>query len=71
MAMYKVRYEIELEANSPLEATETVQKWISENEGGCIFTMQDQDTRKCFSVDLNEIEDDEVLNISEREFNTV
>lgn len=64
MANYKVNFEIELEANSPLEAAKLFNDWIQEQY--FIAIIQDEDN-KIYSVDLAEDDQDAVCDFSDYE----
>ena len=67
MKQYTVKFIIEsIDANSPLEAAKKVTKWIA--EGGMTFSLQDESTKQCFSVDLSEKDKDATLPLAEEEF---
>ena len=63
MANYKIVWEIELEADNPLEAAKTAMEWIK--DGSQQFYVQDTDTMKLSSVDLAEDGEDAVLPANE------
>jgi hypothetical protein len=57
---YKVVLEIEVQAESPLQAAKTVQEWV--RDGGFQFYVQPCDkSEKVFSVDLSEEDENAVL----------
>jgi hypothetical protein len=58
---YKVVYEIEIEADSPLEAAKQVAEWLKENDTSSMFYVQAEDDNKVFSIDLEEEDEDAVL----------
>ena len=62
MSIHKVVYEIEVEANSPLEAAKQVQKMMQDKVNSWQFYVQDEQLRM-FSVDLEEEPKDAVLSI--------
>ena len=74
MATYKVVWEIELDAETPLEAAKTALDWIKDGNDSCNncnqFTVQEDDynTKKelpIYSVDLQEEDEDAVLQITQ------
>ena len=69
MSQYTVKWIINsISADSPLEAAQKALDWIKD-EGQChTFTTQDEETKKCHSVDLDEIPGDEVTELTEEEF---
>lgn len=59
---HRVVLEIEVEADSPLEAAKEVQKWLQEKDSNWQFYVQPCDkSGDVFSVDLQEEDDDAVL----------
>jgi hypothetical protein len=60
MPHYKVVLEIELEAETPLEAAKTLVEWLKDGSNH-IYMVQDDDTHELFSVDLDEDDEDAVL----------
>ena len=67
MKTYKVVWEMELNAENPLEAAKTALKWIEESSdesGAHQFYVQDE-RGSLFSVDLDEYEEDAVLLVNE------
>jgi hypothetical protein len=58
---YKVVYEIEVEANSPLEAAKQVAQWLKEEDTSAMYYVQAEDNNKVVSIDLNEEDEDAVL----------
>ena len=62
MATFKVVWEIQLDANNPLEAAKTAQSWIQEHGSQCQqYYVQNDETNEVHSVDLNEEDEDAVL----------
>ena len=59
MATYKIAWEIELEAESPLEAAKEAQKWLRKDDW--MFYVQNSETNEIVSVDLQELDEDAVL----------
>ena len=60
MAEYKLSLEMELEADSPLEAAKKLQAWIRKADTNWQFYVQDEHN-KIHSVDLEEEDEDAVL----------
>lgn len=57
MATKRVVYEIEVEAETNIEAAKTVQDWLQNDPNqSWQFYVQDADTKKIVSVDLDEDE---------------
>lgn len=71
---YLVRWEIELDAGSPLDAAKTAFNWMRETNAQClIFHVIEHEPKKdgnAFSVDLAEIDEDAVLPLTIEEFYT-
>jgi len=61
MANYKVVLEIEIDANSPLDAAKKVQEWLNEADQMWAFYVQEEDIKQVFSVDLSEEDEDVVI----------
>lgn len=59
--LFKIVMEIEVPAENPLEAAKTLEKWIKENDSNFQYYVQDPDTQKIVSVDLQEEDEDAVL----------
>jgi len=64
MAHYKVVLEIEVDADSPLAAAQTVQSWLREGDFQ-YYVQEDEENGKVFSVDLTEDDEDAVLPIDD------
>jgi hypothetical protein len=63
---YKIVWEIELEANSPLEAAKIAHKWQQDYQSECTqFYVQAENESELFSVDLMEDDEDAVLPVTE------
>lgn len=60
MAHYKVALEIEVNADSPLEAAKTVEGWLR-NGNYQYYVQEDEENAEVFSVDLTEADKDAVL----------
>lgn len=53
MALFKVIFEIEVDAKTPLEAAKTVEDWLHQPEDHWQYYVQDN-KENVFSVDLDE-----------------
>lgn len=60
MSEFKVVLEIQMEANNPLEAAKTLEKWIKE-DGGFQYYVQNMETQEIHTVDLSEDDDDDAV----------
>ena len=61
MITHKVVLEIEVEADSPLEAAKQIQSWLDEGDSKWQFYVQPCDkSEDVFSVDLSEDDEDAV-----------
>jgi len=60
MTHYKVTLEIEVNADSPLEAAKTVQGWLRSDDYQ-YYVQEDEVDGKIVSVDLTEADEDAVL----------
>jgi hypothetical protein len=65
MAFYKVVHEIEVDADSPLEAAKTIQEWMDEADHKWQFYVQEEKSAELFSVDLEKEDKDAVLPVEE------
>ena len=66
MALYKVVWEIELDAETPLEAAQQAMDWLQDRDGTPQqFYVQEDGERELFSVDLSEPEDQQVYPVEE------
>lgn len=64
MAQFKVVWEIQLEANSPLEAAKTAREWqLDKDSSATMYYVQEDEKKEVFSVDLLEDDEDAVLPI--------
>lgn len=63
MANFKVVFEIEVDANNPLEAAQETQRWLRNDDWQ--YYVQNCETHKVFSVDLDEADEDAVLPVKE------
>ena len=61
MALFKVLFEITVEAKSPLKAAKTVQEWLQESQSNWQYYVQETGDKKVESVDLSEDDEDAVL----------
>ena len=61
MAKFKVVFEIDVEAKTPLEAAKTVQEWFDDANTKWQFYVQRQNGKKLYSVDLSEDDSAAVL----------
>jgi hypothetical protein len=60
---FKISWEIDMEANTPLEAAKIAQKWLRKDDWQ--FYVQNDETKEIFSVDLCEEDEDAVISIYE------
>lgn len=60
---YKVVLEIEIYANSPLQAAEMVEEWIQEPGSHWQYYVQSYDDDQVYSIDLEEDDINKVLDI--------
>lgn len=60
---YKVVLEIEINANSPLQAAEIVEEWIQELGSHWQYYVQSYDDDQIYSIDLEEDDINKVLDI--------
>ena len=62
MAEFKVVWEIQLDAENPLDAAKKAQEWQKDYENEATqFYVQKDGEKEVFSVDLNEDDEDAVL----------
>ena len=63
MATFKVVFEIDIEANTPLEAAKKVQDWLQNENDNWQYYVQESNRKnaKIFSVDLDENDESAVL----------
>lgn len=59
MKIFNVIWEINLTAATPLDAAKLAQEWLRDKGENWFFTVQDDETKKIYSVDL--AEDDSVI----------
>jgi hypothetical protein len=67
MKMYKVVFEIEILADNPIDAVTEVASWLKDENNEFAFTVQDDETKEIFSIDLAEEDDDRVLQMEKYE----
>jgi hypothetical protein len=65
MKNYMISLELEVFAETPLDAAKLAQERIREDNW--IFVVQDDETKKIFSVDLDEEDEDAVLPVNDYE----
>lgn len=58
---YKVSLEIQLHAESPLDAAKRVQGWLREDDSDWQFYVQKEGKKTVYSVDLAQDDEDAVL----------
>jgi hypothetical protein len=63
MANYKVVFEIEVDAETALEAAKIVQDWLQNPSDSWQFYVMNEDTQKVYSVDLDEHESVAVIDV--------
>jgi hypothetical protein len=61
MATFKVVWEIEVEAETPLKAAKKAEKWLRKPKMGWIYMVQEENESDIYSVDLDEEDDNAVL----------
>lgn len=64
MKTFKVVWEIQLDANDPLDAAKIALKWIQGSSQAHQFYVQEEDSKELFSVDLDEEDHDTVLPVN-------
>ena len=65
MKLYKVVFEIEIDAESPLQAAERIQDLIREVDSNWQFYVQAEDEKQIYSVDLEEEDEFAVYPVNE------
>lgn len=65
MATFKISWEIEIDAETPLEAAKEAQKWMKAKGSEWQFYVQEEHDQDIFSVDLAEEDDNAVLLVHE------
>jgi hypothetical protein len=63
--MLRVTWEIEVEAENPLEAAKEAQRMMQDPRNNWQFYVQDPSTKKISSVDFEEEDDEAVLQVKE------
>jgi len=63
MTTFRISWEIELDAETPLEAAQIAEQWQEEKQWQ--YYVQNADTNEIFSVDLQEEDEDAVLPVNE------
>jgi hypothetical protein len=63
MKNHKVVFEIEVNADTPLEAAKEVQSWLDDGDTKWQFYVQAEDSDKVFSIDLSEDDSCAVLEL--------
>jgi len=61
MATFKIVWDIELEAESPLEAAKEAQDWLKSSGSNWQYYVQEVGEKEVFSVYLSEDDEDAVL----------
>lgn len=59
MKTYKVVFEIEVDAETPLKAAKEIQSWLDEGDQKWQFYVQSYDSPDVFSIDLDELDSDQ------------
>ena len=62
MKTFRVVFEIEVQAETPLEAAKEVQDWLQNPNDNWQFYVQEDDDSTIYSIDLDEDESCAVLN---------
>jgi len=66
MKRFKISWEIELDAETPLDAAKEAQKWIqSKGNDWQYYVQEDGQNKDIFSVDLQEEDEDAVLPVKD------
>jgi hypothetical protein len=68
MANFKIVWDIELEAENPLEAAKKAQEWLKENDTNWSFYVQNDRSDEIFSVDLADDDENAVLLVTKGEY---
>lgn len=69
MPNFKIVWDIELEAKSPLEAAKEAQRWLQSKGNDWSYYVQEEGKSKpIFSVDLQEEDENAVLPVTEGEY---
>ena len=64
---YAVVYEIQVDAETPLEAAKQVQALMQDKKNDWQYYVKNEDTDETFSVDLQEEDEDAVLPVDKYE----
>ena len=64
--MFNIALEIEIDADTPLEAAKTLKEWM-EDDTNFVYVVQNSETKEIVSVDLAEDDEDAVLPYNEYE----
>lgn len=68
MKEFHVSLEIDVLAHNPLEAANILQGWLDDADTYWQYFVQDEETKEVFSVDLDEVdEEDKVIKIGKYE----
>jgi hypothetical protein len=67
MAQFKVVWDIELDAESPLEAAKEAQRWMQDSDANWQFYVQEEGKSEIFNIDLEEEDEDAVLPVENYE----
>jgi hypothetical protein len=67
MANFKVVFEIDVEAENPLQAARTVQEWLQDSLSDWQYYVQERGDNKVVSVDLTENESEAVSPVEKYE----
>jgi len=63
MTTFRISWEVEIDAETPLAAAQQAQSWIRKDDWQ--YYVQNSDTNEIFSVDLQEEDEDAVLPVKE------
>lgn len=61
--LYKIVWEIDVEADTPLEAAKTAQEYMRDDKCDWFFYVQKHDSDEILGVDLQEEDEDAVLKV--------
>ncbi len=61
MANFKVVWDIEVNAETPLEAAKQAQQWMQRTDSNWQFYIQEEGKKEIFDVDLEEEDENAVL----------
>ena len=62
MKNFRVVLEIQVDANTPLDAAKKLQDWLHESDSNWQYYVQEDNDGTIHSIDLNETDEDAVLN---------